>query len=139
MNQVILTPRKRSVTGEKAKQLKGSMVDKEGDVLDAEGNVIGKADLIAGAVGALGSEKPETEAPETEAPELAAPFGVQDNGEITNASGTVIGKLAEGEPRELVGTSIKEIDAEGNLKAESGKFRPQRQPKNNNLLILEFI
>ena len=33
-NQVILTPR-RSVTGEKAKELKGSMVDKEGDVLDA--------------------------------------------------------------------------------------------------------
>jgi hypothetical protein len=30
MNQVILTPRNCSVTGEKAKQLKGSMVDKEG-------------------------------------------------------------------------------------------------------------
>lgn len=30
MNQVILTPRNYSVTGEKAKQLKGSMVDKEG-------------------------------------------------------------------------------------------------------------
>jgi Protein of unknown function (DUF3659) len=78
--------------------------------------VIGKADLIAEALGGLGSEKPETEAPE-----LAAPFGVQDNGEITNATGDVVGKLAEGEPRELVGTSIKEIDAEGNLKAESGK------------------
>jgi hypothetical protein len=33
-NQVILTPRNRSVTGEKAKQLKGSMVDKEGVRLD---------------------------------------------------------------------------------------------------------
>jgi hypothetical protein len=30
MNEVILTPRHCSVTGEKAKQLKGSMVDKEG-------------------------------------------------------------------------------------------------------------
>jgi hypothetical protein len=103
------------VTGEKAKLLKGSLVDKEGDVLDSEGNVIGKADLIAEAVGALGSEKPDVEAPE-----LAAPFGVQDNGEITNASGEVVGKLAEGEPRDLVGTSIKDIDADGNLKAESG-------------------
>jgi hypothetical protein len=103
------------VTGEKAKQLKGSMVDKEGDVLDAEGNVIGKADFIAEATGALDSAKSDIEAPE-----LAAPFGVQDNGEITNATGNVIGKLAEGEPRELVGTSIKEIDADGNLKAESG-------------------
>jgi hypothetical protein len=86
--------------------------------LDAEGNVIGKADLIAeaisrpdSAVGGLENDKPE----------LAAPFGVQDNGEITNATGTVVGKLAEGEPRDLVGTSIKEIDSEGNLKAESGK------------------
>jgi hypothetical protein len=34
MNQVILTPRNHSVTGEKAKQLKGSMVDKEGVRLD---------------------------------------------------------------------------------------------------------
>jgi hypothetical protein len=89
------------------------------DVLDAEGNVIGKADLIAEAIGGLESEKPDVEAPE-----LEAPFGVQDNGEITNATGTVIGKLAEGEPRELVGTSIKEIDAEGNLKGESGKSHP---------------
>jgi hypothetical protein len=82
--------------------------------LDAEGNVIGKADLIAEAVGGLTSEAGE-------APGLAAPFGVQDNGEITNATGTVVGKLAEGEPRDLVGTSIKEIDSEGNLKAEGGK------------------
>jgi len=52
--------------------------------------------------------------------ELAAPFGVQDNGEITNATGAVVGKLTEGTPQELVGTSIKEIDADGNLKAESG-------------------
>jgi len=89
------------------------------DVLDAEGNVIGKADLIAEAIGGLESKKPDVEAPE-----LEAPFGVQDNGEITNATGTVIGKLAEGEPRELVGTSIKEIDAEGNLKGESGKSHP---------------
>lgn len=86
--------------------------------------MIGKADLIAEAVGALESEKPESESPE-----LAAPFGVQDNGEITNATGTVIGKLAEGEPRELVGTSIKEIDSEGNLKAESGKCHPPMQPE----------
>ena len=62
------------------------------------------------------------EKPEVEQPELGAPFGVQDNGEITNATGTVVGKLAEGSPQELVGQSIKEIDAEGNLKAESGKL-----------------
>jgi hypothetical protein len=98
--------------------------------LDAEGNVIGKADLIAEAVGGLQSQAGE-------APGLAAPFGVQDNGEITNATGTVVGKLAEGEPRDLVGTSIKEIDSEGNLKAESGKCHPR--PSINNLLICYSI
>lgn len=34
----MLTPRP-SVTGEKAKELKGSMVDKEGDVLDAVSSI----------------------------------------------------------------------------------------------------
>ena len=118
----------------------GSLVDTEGDVLDAEGNVIGKADVEGaakeaegaageakeGAEGAAGEAKEGVEgaAGETkegvEKPELAAPFGVQDNGEVTNAAGVPIGKLAEGDPQDLVGRSIKEIDDEGHLKAESG-------------------
>jgi hypothetical protein len=114
------------VTGDISK-LKGNMVDQEGDVLDPEGNVIGKAEIDAVTHGDLkpdldteGVEKPDVEHEDLEKPELAAPFGVQDNGEITNATGDVVGKLAEGTPQDLVGTSIKEIDAEGNLKAESG-------------------
>jgi len=59
-------------------------------------------------------------APEVEKPELAGPFGVQDNGEVTNATGEPIGHLAEGNPVDLVGRSIKDIDSEGNLKAGSG-------------------
>jgi hypothetical protein len=55
-------------------------------------------------------------------PEMEGPFGVQDNGEITNATGVPIGKLVDGEPQDLVGTSIKEIDAEGNLKKASGSI-----------------
>jgi hypothetical protein len=53
-------------------------------------------------------------------PELTGPFGVQDKGEITNATGQVIGHLQEGTPQDLVGTSIQEIDEEGNLKNKSG-------------------
>ncbi|KAH6669460.1 hypothetical protein B0J14DRAFT_517734 [Halenospora varia] len=116
------------------------MVDQEGDILDDEGNVIGtasvgeapdlegseKPDLEATEKGLEGTEKPDlgdAEVQETELgekPELVGPFGVQDNGEITNATGQVIGKLAEGTPQDLVGTSIKEIDDEGNLKNKSG-------------------
>jgi len=114
----------------------GSMVDQEGDILDKEGNIIGKADLeaatkeasdkahstISGAKSAAGDvEKPDLNTEEgSEKPELAAPFGVQDNGEITNAKGETVGKLSEGKPTDLVGTAIHHIDEEGNMKAETG-------------------
>lgn len=115
------------------------MVDQEGDVLDDEGNVIGHADSVAetlkdaepkpisegaeGAEGAEGSQKPLEEGSEAvEKPEIKGPFGVQDQGEITNAAGVVIGKLAEGTPQDLVGTSIQDIDAEGNLVNKSGSI-----------------
>lgn len=96
----------------------GSLVDTEGDVLDAEGNVIGKADVGDAAKAAEGAVAEGKEGGEK--PELSGPFGVQDNGEVTNAAGVPIGKLAEGDPQDLVGQSIKEIGDEGQLKAESG-------------------
>jgi len=119
------------VNGDKASELAGSAVDQEGDVLDEEGNIIGHADSVAESLknadpkpeeeGAEGSQKPLEEGAEgIEKPEIKGPFGVQDHGEITNASGLVIGKLAEGSPQDLVGQSIQEIDEEGNLKNKSG-------------------
>lgn len=100
------------VNGETKSNFEGSMVDQEGDILDAEGNVIGTADLVQSVAQSAAGEKPSLEA--------QAPFGVQDNGDITNATGSVVGKLAEGKPQDLVGTAITAIDASGNLKAESG-------------------
>jgi hypothetical protein len=96
----------------------GSLVDTEGDVLDAEGNVIGKADLEDAAKDLEGTADEAAEG--AEKPKLVGPFGVQDNGEVTNAAGVPIGKLTEGSPKDLVGQSIEEIDKEGNLKAETG-------------------
>jgi hypothetical protein len=81
----------------------GSLVDTEGDILDAEGNVIGKAEVdisqtdegVEDAVGQTAeSASSALSAPEVEKPELAGPFGVQDNGEVTNATGVAIGQLA---------------------------------------------
>jgi hypothetical protein len=71
------------------------------------------------------SDVPDADTPEVEGvkkPDLAGPFGVQDNGDITDANGAVVGKLAEGTPQDLVGTSIMDIDAEGNLLAENGSI-----------------
>ena len=118
------------MNGDKASELAGSMVDQEGDVLDEEGNIIGHADSVAESLKDVdpkpeeeGSQKPLEEGAEAvEKPEIKGPFGVQDQGEITNASGVVIGKLAEGTPQDLVGTSIQDIDAEGNLVNKSGSI-----------------
>lgn len=54
-----------------------------------------------------------------EVPELKGPFGVQDNGEITNVSGIVVGKLVEGELHDLVGQSIKHIGDDGQLETDT--------------------
>jgi len=106
------------VTGENASQLEGSMVDQEGDILDEEGNVIGQANLEEAADKA----KSEVGSKVDEAIDLSGPFGVQDNGDITNATGVPVGKLLEGDPQDLVGTSIKDIDSQGNLVKESGSI-----------------
>jgi len=121
------------VNGDKGSQLAGSMVDQEGDILDEEGNIIGHADSVEESLkdvdpkpieeSAEGSQKPLEEGAEgAEKTDVKGPFGVQDHGEITNASGLVIGKLQEGEPQDLVGQSIAEIDEEGNLKNKDGSI-----------------
>ena len=53
---------------------------------------------------------------------MKAPFGVHDNGEITNPNGETVGHLVEGEPQELVGTAIKNINEDGQLQAENGSI-----------------
>lgn len=94
------------VNGENVSQLEGSIVDDQGDVLDEEGNVIATAEPLESISG--------------ETPELSGPFEVQDSGEITNATGVVVGKIVEGESQDMVGTSIEEIDEDGNMKVKSG-------------------
>jgi hypothetical protein len=71
-------------------------------------------------------EKTELEEPEVEKPGLeklrpTGPFKIQKNGEITDTVGNIIGRLAEGaDMKELAGKSVKDIDEEGNLLADSG-------------------
>lgn len=132
------------VNGENASQFNGSVVDQQGDIIDEEGNVIGqanlseavsnaksevdsKADPVPSEVGSKGDAVPsqvgsKVDEAAANKPELTGPFGVQDNGAVTNATGVPVGKLVDGEPQDLVGTSIKDIDSQGNLVKESGSI-----------------
>ena len=131
------------VNGENASQFNGSVVDQQGDILDEEGNVIGQANLedvaekaksevgskadVPSEIGSKGDAIPsevgsKVDTAAADKPELSGPFGVQDNGEVTNATGVPVGKLVDGQPQDLVGTSIKDIDGQGNLVKESGSI-----------------
>lgn len=107
-----------SVVGD-AKSVAGSAVEKPksaiGDAKSAAGDVAEKPESAVGdAKSGVGSV--------ADKPELAGPFGVQDNGDVTNATGVQIGQLVDGDPQDLVATSIKDIDAEGNLVKASGSI-----------------
>jgi len=45
---------------------------------------------------------------------------VHDNGAVTNAAGVQVGELVEGDPKDLVGTTIKNVNENGQLEGESG-------------------
>ncbi|RFU27349.1 hypothetical protein B7463_g9009, partial [Scytalidium lignicola] len=94
----------------------GSLVDTEGNVLDQDGNIIEQADLEDGA-----SKVGEEAAGSTvQHPVLEGPFHVKDSGEVTNTAGVTIGNLVDAKPEDLDGRSIKDVDAQGNMMAESG-------------------
>lgn len=66
-----------------------------------------------GAVDEAGQESKES---------VQGAFNVDNEGQIIGDTGEVVGKLAEGQPQDLEGRSIKEIDREGNLKTEGGSI-----------------
>jgi hypothetical protein len=131
------------------KKLAGSVVDQEGDILDEEGNVLGKAapidDAKEGAEGAADDAKDKagsaTQGAETAMrgaqsdptildskspedinaiPSFEGQLKVQENGEVKDATGKVIGTLVDGDAKELVDKQIKDVDIEGNLLGENG-------------------
>ncbi|KAF5713727.1 hypothetical protein FMUND_7796 [Fusarium mundagurra] len=90
------------------KQLKGSEVDEDGDILDRRGNVVGKAKRW---------EAPE---PEEEKPvDKSALAGKRVNkaGNLVSESGEIYGRVVEGDVQKLVG---RMSDRDGNIRSESG-------------------
>ncbi|KAM0246883.1 hypothetical protein ACHAQJ_010064 [Trichoderma viride] len=90
------------------KRLKGSHVDEDGDILDRRGNVIGKAEAW---------DEPEAE-PEAEVDNsLLAGKRVNKAGNVVDSSGSIYGRVIEGNVKSLVG---RMCDKQGNILSESG-------------------
>jgi hypothetical protein len=90
------------------KELKGSQVDEDGDILDRRGNTIGKA------------KRWEAHEEEPEKPiDNSALAGKRVNkaGNLVSESGEIYGRVIEGDVKKLVG---RMSDREGNIRSESG-------------------
>ncbi|KAF5676637.1 hypothetical protein FHETE_2133 [Fusarium heterosporum] len=90
------------------KELKGSEVDEDGDILDRRGNSIGKAKRW---------EAPEEEAEKPIDNSALAGKRVNKAGNLVSESGEIYGRVIEGDVQKLVG---RMSDREGNIRSESG-------------------
>ncbi|KAM0351620.1 hypothetical protein ACHAPU_002630 [Fusarium lateritium] len=90
------------------KELKGSEVDEDGDILDRRGNSVGKAKRW---------EAPEEEAEKAIDNSALAGKRVNKAGNLVSESGEIYGRVIEGEVQKLVG---RMSDREGNIRSESG-------------------
>ncbi|KAH7147219.1 hypothetical protein DER46DRAFT_670739, partial [Fusarium sp. MPI-SDFR-AT-0072] len=90
------------------KELKGSQVDEDGDILDRRGNTIGKAKRW---------EAPEEEPEKPIDKSALAGKRVNKAGNLVGESGEIYGRVIEGDVKKLVG---RMSDREGNIRSESG-------------------
>ncbi|KAL1851651.1 hypothetical protein VTK73DRAFT_9387 [Phialemonium thermophilum] len=99
------------------KHLQGKSVDADGDILDRAGNVIGKAKRL--------EKEPEPE-PEPE-PDRSVLAGKRVNkaGNVVDSSGTIFGRVVEGDPKTMVG---RMCDKNGNILNEMGETIGKAEP-----------
>lgn len=87
------------------KKLIGHSVDEDGDIIDKHGNVKGHAEPWE-----------EEEAPEADLSALAG-CTVNKAGNVVDSSGTILGRVAEGDPSTMIG---KKVDGEGRIWDNAG-------------------
>jgi len=102
--------------------LEGMEIGENGEILDEDGDVVGRAEVLperALELAKKAQEEAEAAAPETELPHLAVLEGLEpdEDGQIKDASGKVLGKITEGDPADLVGMPL---NAEGEILDEDG-------------------
>ncbi|KAF2636223.1 hypothetical protein P280DRAFT_410166 [Massarina eburnea CBS 473.64] len=103
----------------------GKKVDGQGQIWDNAGNVIGRAELVAGA-----NSGPE------------GPFAgfdnnqVQKDGTVTTEAGDIIGRVIEGEVEKLVGHTVDEDgdinDKNGNVIGKAERWQPEEKERRIN-------
>jgi len=93
------------ITEGDAKKLVGNHVDEDGDIIDKYGNVKGHAEPY--------------EEPEENEVDLSALAGCTVNkaGNVVDSSGTILGRVAEGDPSTMVG---KKVDGKGQIWDNAG-------------------
>ena len=91
------------------KKLVGRAVDEDGDVIDKHGNIVGHADRY---------EEPEEEQEVPLDTSILEGLPVNKQGNVIGSEGVPIGRLVEGNAKELAG---KKCDAEGQIWNDSGK------------------
>lgn len=94
------------------KKLVGRAVDEDGDIIDKKGNVIGHAERY--------EEAEAVAEPEPEPVDLSELKGLSPNkqGNIIGADGVPVGRLVDGNPKELAG---RKIDENGQIWNDGGK------------------
>ena len=97
------------------KKLVGRAVDEDGDVMDKRGNIVGHADRY---------EEPVEEEVKVDYSILEG-LAVNKQGNVIGPEGVPIGRLVEGNAKELAG---RKCDAEGKLWNDSGKVVGQCEP-----------
>ena len=95
-----------------AKKLVGRAVDEDGDILDKKGSVVGHAERYEE------EEVPEEEAPEPEDLSILKGKTVNKQGNVIGEEGVPIGRLVEGNAKELNG---RQIDENGQIWNDAGK------------------
>jgi len=91
------------------KKLVGRAVDEDGDVIDKRGNVVGHADRY---------EEPEEAEPEKDDLSILNGKAVNKQGNVIGDEGVPIGRLVEGNAKDLAG---KKCDDQGQIWNDSGK------------------
>jgi hypothetical protein len=102
--------------------LEGMEIGENGEILDEDGDVVGRAEVLperALEFAKKAQEEAEAAAPETELPHIAVLEGLEpdEDGQIKDASGKVLGRITEGDPADLVGMPL---NAEGEILDEDG-------------------
>jgi hypothetical protein len=102
--------------------LEGMEIGEDGEILDEDGDVVGRAEVLkerALEFAKKAQEEADAAAPETELPHIAVLEGLEpdEDGQIKDASGKVLGRITEGDPADLVGMPL---NAEGEILDEDG-------------------